>query len=82
VHAVRSDSPTPRVWSVARAAQRREQERATWAKERRLRWREHQEQYSVEYRLREQQGLSPPGTLQVSSSEEEEEDSDGGAPER
>jgi hypothetical protein len=78
VHAARSDPPTPRVRSVARAAQRREQERAAWAKERRLQRRERREQYCEEYRLREQQGLSPPGTLEGSSSEEEEEESDGG----
>jgi hypothetical protein len=77
VQATRSDPPTPRARSVARAAQQREQERAAWAKERRLRRREHREQYSEEYWLREQQGLSPPGTPAGSSSEEEE-DSDGG----
>jgi hypothetical protein len=78
VHAARSDPPTPQVRSVARAAQLREQERAAWAKERRLRRRERREQYCEEYRLCEQQGLSPPGTLEGSSSEEEEEESDGG----
>jgi hypothetical protein len=34
-------------------------------------------QESKEYRLREQQGLSPPMTPENSSSEEEEEESDG-----
>jgi hypothetical protein len=38
-------------------------------------------QESKEYRLREQQGLSPPMTPENSSSEEEEE-SDGGRPPR
>jgi hypothetical protein len=61
VQAVRSDPLTPRAQSVARAAQWREKERAARAKERRLRRWECREQYSEEYRLREQQGLSPPG---------------------
>jgi hypothetical protein len=39
---------------VGRAAQRREQERAACAKEKRLRRRERLEQYNKEYRLREQ----------------------------
>jgi hypothetical protein len=51
------------------------------AKERRLRRWERREQYSEEYRLREQHGLSPPGTPAGSSSEEEEE-SDRGQPPR
>jgi hypothetical protein len=41
---------------------------------------ERREQYSEEYWLREQQGVSPAGTPAVSSSEEEEEERDGGAP--
>jgi hypothetical protein len=52
------------------------------AKERRLRRRERLEQYDEKYRLREQQGLSPPLAPANSSSEEEEgeeeEESDGG----
>jgi hypothetical protein len=41
--------------------------------------RDHREQRSEEFRLREQQGLSPPATLEYSSSgEEEEEESNGG----
>jgi hypothetical protein len=85
VHAVRSDPPTPRAWSAARAALRWEQERATRTKEKKLRRRERLEQYEEEYRLREQQGLSPPLAPANSSSEEEElEESDGGraTPER
>jgi hypothetical protein len=60
----------------ARAAQRREQERAARKKEKRIQRREHREQRSEEFRLREQQGLSSPATLEYSSSDEEE--SDGG----
>jgi hypothetical protein len=85
VHAARSDPPTPRARSTARAAQRQEQERATRAKERRLRRQERLEQYDEEYRLLEQQGLSPLLALtNSSSSSSEEEESDGGraAPER
>jgi hypothetical protein len=44
----------------ARAAQRREQERAARTKERRIPWPERWEQRDTEFRLREQQGLSPP----------------------
>jgi hypothetical protein len=62
-----------------RAAQRREQERATHKKERRIRWQERREQRDKEYQLREQQGLCPPTTLEYSSpGEGEEEESDGG----
>jgi hypothetical protein len=46
------------------------------AKERKIRRREHLEQHNEEYRLREQQGLSPPPAL-VNSSSDEEEESDG-----
>jgi hypothetical protein len=85
VHVVRSDPPTPRARVAARAAQRREQEWTACAKEKKLRWRERLEQYDEEYRLREQQGLSPPLAPANSSSEEEEEEeeeeeSDGGGP--
>jgi hypothetical protein len=61
--------------------QRREQERAARKKERRIRWRERQEQRDEEFRLHELQGLSPPATSEYSSSGEgEEEESDGGQP--
>jgi hypothetical protein len=46
-------------------------------KEKRIRRREHREQRSEEFRLRELQGLSPPATSEYSSSLSEEE-SDGG----
>jgi hypothetical protein len=50
-------------------------------KERRIRQRELREQESEEYRLREQQGLSPSATPENSLlSEEEEEESDRAAP--
>jgi hypothetical protein len=49
-------------------------------KERRLRRQKCREQYSEEYQLREQQGVSPPGTPAESSSEEEEESDGGRAP--
>jgi hypothetical protein len=81
----RSDPPTPRAWAAARATQWREQERAAHARERGIRWRERREEHDEEYRLREQQGLSPPTTSANSSlEEEEEEESDGGChtPER
>jgi hypothetical protein len=84
VDAARSDPPTHWARVAARTAHRREQERAAREKERRIRRRECREQQSEEYRLREQQGLSFPGTLANSSSsskeeeEEEEEESDGG----
>jgi hypothetical protein len=64
--------------AAARAAYRREQEKASH-KERRIRWQEHREQQDEEYRLREQHGLSPLVTPENSSSgEEEEEESDEG----
>jgi hypothetical protein len=83
VDVARSDPPTHRARVTARTAHRREQERAAREKERRIRRRECREQQSEEYRLREQQGLSFPGTPANSSSsstkeEEEEEESDGG----
>jgi hypothetical protein len=59
VDAARSDPPTPRARAAARAGQRREQERAACAKERRIRRRECREQQGEEYRLREHQALSP-----------------------
>jgi hypothetical protein len=48
----------------------------------RIRLREHREQESEEYLLREQHGLSPPTSPVNSSSEEEEEKSDRGRPPR
>jgi hypothetical protein len=73
-HTVRpAHAPSP----SARAAQRREQERAARKKEKRIRRRERREQRSEEFRLREQQGLSSPVTSEYSSSDEKEE-SDGG----
>jgi hypothetical protein len=63
----------------ARAVQQREQERAAWKKERGIRLRERREQRDEEFRLHEQQGLSPPVMSEYSSEEEEEEEeSDGG----
>jgi hypothetical protein len=79
VNTVWSDPPTPRARARARAAQRWEQERAACKTERRIWRREHREQRDEEYRLCKQQGLSPPATLEYSSSGEgEEEGSDGG----
>jgi hypothetical protein len=67
VQAARSDPPTPRARLAARA------------KERRLRRWERREQYSEEYRLCKQQGLSPSG-MPTGSSSEDEEESDRGRP--
>jgi hypothetical protein len=79
VNAARSDPPTPRSRAHARAAQRREQERVACRRERNMRQRERRERRSEEFRLRERQVLSSPGTEEYSSSgEEEEEESDGG----
>jgi hypothetical protein len=47
-------------------------------RERRLRRRECRERRDEEFRLREQQGLSPQVTSEDSSSEEDEEEDDGG----
>jgi hypothetical protein len=60
--------------SVPRTAQRRERERVERRRERNARRRERREQRSEEFRLREQQGLSSPGTEEYSSSDEEEEE--------
>jgi hypothetical protein len=62
VSAAKSVLPTPDSRALGRAAQQWEQERAARKKERR-------ERRSEEYRLREQQGLSSPGTEEYSSSE-------------
>jgi hypothetical protein len=84
MHATRSDPPMPQARAATRAAQRWEQEQVARAKERKLKRWERLEQLDEEYRLREQQRLSPPLVSANSSSEEEEEESDGGraAPER
>jgi hypothetical protein len=74
VNAARSDPPTPRSRALAHAAQRREQERVDRRRERNAQRRERREQRSEEFRLREQQGLSSPGTEEYSSSYEEEEE--------
>jgi hypothetical protein len=71
VSAARSNPPTPRARSAGHAAQ--QWERAARTKERRIRRRECPEQYNEEYRLREQQGLSPLLALANSLSDEEEE---------
>jgi hypothetical protein len=72
VSAARSDPPKPQARAAGRATRRRGQERAARAKEKKLRRQERLEQYNKEYRLREQQGLSPPPALAISSSNEEE----------
>jgi hypothetical protein len=77
VNAARPDPPTPGARAAGRIAQRREREREAHAKEQRIRRRERLEQYNEEYRLSEQQGLSPP-LAPVNSSSDEEEESDGG----
>jgi hypothetical protein len=74
VSAARSEPHTPRSRALGRAAQQRERERAARKKERATRHRKRRERRSEEYRLREQQGLSSPGTEVYSSSDEEEEE--------
>jgi hypothetical protein len=76
--AAKSDPPTPRSRALGRASQQWERERAARKKERAKRHRERRERRNEEYRLREQQGLSSPGTEEYSSSEEEEEEEAGG----
>jgi hypothetical protein len=76
VNAAWSDPPMPRSGAHARAAQRREQERVERRRERNARRRERRERRSEEFRLREQYGLSSPGTEEYSSSDEEEEEED------
>jgi hypothetical protein len=72
--AAKSDPPMSRSRALARAAQQREQERVARRRERDARHRERRERRSEEFRLREQQGLSSPGTEEYSSSDEEEEE--------
>jgi hypothetical protein len=67
VQAAQSYPPTARSQAVGRAAQQRERERAALVKEKRIRRQECPNQYYKEYRLHEQQGLSPPPTLANSS---------------
>jgi hypothetical protein len=74
VSAAKSEPPTPRSCALTRAAQQRERERVARKKERATRHRERRERRSEEFRLREQQGLSSPGTEEYSSSDEEEEE--------
>jgi hypothetical protein len=76
--AAKSVPPTPDSRAVGRASQQRERERAARKKERARRHRERRERRSEEYRLREQQGLSSPGTEEYSSSEGDEEEETGG----
>jgi hypothetical protein len=74
VSAAKSEPPTPRSRALPRAAQQRERERVARRRERATRHRERREQRSEEFWLREQQGLSSPGTEDYSSSDEEEEE--------
>jgi hypothetical protein len=74
VNAAKSEPPTPCSRALARVAQQRERERAARKKERATRHRKRRERRSEEFRLREQQGLSSPGTEEYSSSDEEEEE--------
>jgi hypothetical protein len=67
--AAKFDPPTPRSRALGRASQQRERERAARKKERAKRHRERRERRNEEYRLREQQGFSSPGTEEYSSSE-------------
>jgi hypothetical protein len=76
VHAARSDQLTPRAQAAGRAVQQRERERAALTKEKKIWRKERLDRYNEEYRLREQQGLSPLTVLANSLSDEEEE-SDG-----
>jgi hypothetical protein len=64
--AAKSEPPTPRSRALAR-------ERVACRRERATRHRVRRERRNEEYRLREQQGLSSPGTEEYSSSDEEEE---------
>jgi hypothetical protein len=72
VSAVKSNPPTPRSHALARAAQQRE--RVARRRERDARHWERRKRRNEEFRLREQQGLSSPGTEEYSSSDEEEEE--------
>jgi hypothetical protein len=72
--AAKSDPPTPRSCAPARAAQQQERKWVACRRERDARHRERRERRSEEFRLREQQGLSSPGTEEYSLSDEEEEE--------
>jgi hypothetical protein len=74
LNVARSDPSMPWARATGRTAQQREPEWAARAKEKKIRWRQHLEQHNEEYRLREQQGLSPPPAPVNSSLEEEESD--------
>jgi hypothetical protein len=74
VSTVKSDPPTSRSRALARAEQQRERERVARRRERDARHRERRKRRSEEFRLREQQGFSSPGTEEYSSSDEEEEE--------
>jgi hypothetical protein len=76
--AAKSIPPTPDSRAVRRASQQRERERVARKKERARRHRECRERRSEEYRLREQQGLSSPGTEEYSSSEGDQKEETGG----
>jgi hypothetical protein len=60
--AAKSEPPTPRSRTLARAAQQGERERVARRRERATRHRVRRERRNEEFRLREQQGLSSPGT--------------------
>jgi hypothetical protein len=74
VSTAKSEPPTPRSRALARAVQQREREWVARRKERETRHRERRERRSEEFRLREQRGLSSPGTKEYSSSDKEEEE--------
>jgi hypothetical protein len=74
MNAARSDPPTPWSLALARAAHWREQVRVDRRRERNARRWERRERRSEEFRLREQQGLSSPGTEEYSSSDEAQEE--------
>jgi hypothetical protein len=76
--AAKSVPPTPDSRALGRAAQQRERERAARKREHARRPRERRERRNEEYLLREQQGLSSPGTEEYSSSEEDEVEEAGG----
>jgi hypothetical protein len=76
--AAKSVSPTPDSRALGRAAQQRDRERAARKREHARRYRERRERRNKEYRLREQPGISSPGTEEYSSSEEDEEEEAGG----
>jgi hypothetical protein len=67
-----SDPPTPRSQAANRTTQQRDQDLAARAKERKIRKQEHLDRHNEDYRLHEQQDLSPPPGLVNSSSDEEE----------